>query len=129
MARRKKKNEIMEIITVVIPLLVAIAFMTLAERKIMGSMQRRKGPEKVGLIGLLQPIGDGVKLMIKETIIISESNKAIFILSPTITLILSILMYVAIPYNKGVVVIEMENSILYFLMISSLGIIGIVLAG
>ena len=119
----------MDIIIIIIPQLISIAFMTLGERKIMGSMQRRKGPERVGVIGILQPISDGVKLMIKETIIISESNKIIFILAPTMTLILSILTYVVITYNKGIILIEMKSSILYVLLISSLGIIGIILAG
>lgn len=119
----------MEIIVIIIPQLISIAYMTLGERKIMGSMQRRKGPERVGTIGILQPISDGVKLIIKETILISESNKIIFMVTPTITLILSMIMYVVIPYNKGVVIIEMKSSIIYILLISSLGIIGIILAG
>ena len=119
----------MKIIIILIPQLISIAYMTLGERKIMGSMQRRKGPDKVGIIGILQPISDGVKLIIKETIIISESNKIIFIMSPVITFILSILIYVGIPYNKGIILIEIENSILYIILISSLGIISIILAG
>jgi NADH:ubiquinone oxidoreductase subunit H len=82
---------ILMIITIILPLILSIAFLTLAERKIMSSMQRRIGPNKVGIFGVLQPFADGLKLIIKETIIMSQSNKQLFILAPLITFIFSIL--------------------------------------
>lgn len=80
-----------EILSLIIPLLVSIAYLTLAERKLMGSMQRRLGPNKVGILGLLQPFADGLKLVIKETIIVSQANKIIFFLAPYITLVFGFL--------------------------------------
>lgn len=80
-----------EILSLIIPLLVSIAYLTLAERKLMGSMQRRLGPNKIGILGLLQPFADGLKLVIKETIIVSQANKIIFFLAPYITLVFGFL--------------------------------------
>src|SRR5439155_10554658 len=117
------------IILIVVPLLASIAFLTLGERKIMGSMQRRIGPNKVGVYGLLQPFADGLKLFMKETIIVSQANKLLFILAPIISLVFSILGWAVIPYKYGVVLFDMSIGILYSLGISSLGVLGIILAG
>jgi NADH-ubiquinone oxidoreductase chain 1 len=117
------------IILVIIPLLISIAFLTLGERKIMGSMQRRIGPNKVGVYGLLQPFADALKLFIKETILVSQANKILFILAPIISLVFSILGWVVIPYEYGVTLSDMNIGILYLLGISSLGVLGIILAG
>ena len=82
---------ILKIISIVIPLLVAIAYMTLAERKVMAAIQRRKGPNVVGIFGLLQPLADGLKLFVKETVLPSSANLNIFILSPILTFLLALI--------------------------------------
>jgi len=82
---------IIEILSIIIPILLAIAYLTLAERKIMGSMQRRVGPNRIGLFGLLQPLSDGLKLLLKETIIPSQSNKLILLVSPILIFTVNLL--------------------------------------
>jgi NADH-quinone oxidoreductase subunit H len=121
--------QILEIIVLIVPLLVSIAYLTLAERKVMGAMQRRLGPNKVGVLGVLQPFADGLKLVIKETILVSQANKILFLVAPYITLVFSILAWAVIPFSRGIVVADLTYSILYILLISSLGVLGIILAG
>ena len=127
------------------PLLLSVALITLGERKIMGTIQRRIGPNRVGVIGILQPIVDGLKLVLKETIIIGKSNKYIFMIVPMINLIMSLIGYSIIGIGgisssswwgeigsleiKNEVIIEQKNSIMILLLISSVGIITIILAG
>jgi NADH-quinone oxidoreductase subunit H len=82
---------ILKILSIVLPLLISVAYFTLAERKIMGAMQRRKGPNVVGTFGLLQPLADGFKLLIKETVIPSSSNPIIFVLSPIFTFVVALM--------------------------------------
>ena len=89
-----------QFLIIVVPLLGAIAYFTLAERKILGAIQRRRGPNVVGAYGLLQPLADGFKLLVKETIIPSNSNKFIFILSPILTFTLSLIGWAVIPYDE-----------------------------
>lgn len=120
---------IIKILLIVVPLLLSIAYFTLAERKIMGSIQRRRGPNVVGLYGLLQPLADGFKLLIKETIIPSSSNKVIFFIAPMITFGLSLIGWAVIPFNETAVLADINIGILYLLAISSLSVYGIVMSG
>lgn len=122
-------SQVVVTIEMIIVILLGVAYITLSERKIMGYKQRRRGPNKVGLRGLLQPLVDGGKLMIKEIIIPSKSKKLTYIIGVTITLILSIIIYIPIPIgNIEGVVSENKYSIIYILAISSIsGYIGIII--
>jgi len=120
---------IIEILIIVVPLLVAVAYFTLAERKVIASMQRRRGPNVVGMWGLLQPLADGLKLLIKETILPSNSNVVIFVLAPIVTFLLSLLGWAVIPYGETVVLSDLNVGILYIFAVSSLGVYGIITSG
>lgn len=120
---------ILKVIGLVIPVLGGVAFLVLAERKVMGSMQRRVGPNVVGIYGILQPIADGVKLMLKEPVFPSHANRFLFFFAPYLTFFLSLLGWCAIPFDWGVVVSDLNVGILYLFAISSLGVYGIILAG
>jgi NADH-quinone oxidoreductase subunit H len=120
---------LIQILIVVISLLIPVAYFTLAERKILGAAQRRRGPNVVGVFGLLQPLSDGFKLLVKETILPSSSNKYLFILSPMITFFLSLMSWVVIPYNEHSFLAEMNIGLIYLFAISSLSIYGIIMAG
>lgn len=122
-------STLLKILTIIIPLLIAVAYMTLAERKIMASMQRRKGPNIVGLFGLLQPFADGLKLFIKETILPSSANIIIFILAPVLTFLLSLISWCVMPIGEGMVYADINMGILYLLAISSLSVYGIIISG
>jgi len=113
----------------VIPLLGSIAYLTLAERKVMGSMQRRLGPNQVGSYGLLQPLSDGLKLLVKESVLPSQANKGLFYLAPFITLTLSLLGWIPIPFAKASPLADMSLGLLYLMALSSLGVYGVLLAG
>jgi NADH-quinone oxidoreductase subunit H len=116
-------------LVIVIPILIAIAYFTLVERKVLGAIQRRRGPNVIGLFGLLQPLSDGLKLFTKETVLPSNANKLLFLLSPTITFIISLIGWSIIPYSKYSVLCEVNIGFLYLFAISSLGIYGIILSG
>nr|YP_009402823.1 NADH dehydrogenase subunit 1 [Compsopogon caeruleus]ARX96183.1 NADH dehydrogenase subunit 1 [Compsopogon caeruleus] len=121
--------KVLKILVIIIPLLVSIAYLTLVERKIMAAIQRRKGPDVVGIWGLLQPLADGLKLFTKETILPSSANLVIFIISPILTFLLALLGWAVIPVNEGFVYTDLNVGVLYLLAISSLGVYGIIMSG
>jgi len=120
---------ILKILAIVVPLLISVAYFTIAERKFMGSIQRRRGPNVIGFVGLLQPLADGLKLFVKETILPSNSNIYVFLLAPILTFILSLIGWAVIPLSENIVISDMNLGILYLLAISSLSVYGIVMAG
>ena len=120
---------IVEVILVVVPALLTVAFVTIAERKTMASMQRRLGPNIVGYYGLLQAFADALKLLLKEYVGPTQANLILFFLGPIITLIFSLLGYAVIPYGPGLTIADLNLGILYMLVVSSLATYGILLAG
>jgi NADH-quinone oxidoreductase subunit H len=119
----------LKILILIVPILIAVAYFTLAERKILASIQRRKGPNVVGTFGLLQPLADGLKLFVKETILPSNADIVLFILAPILTFFLSWLSWAIIPFGNGMFYTELNIGILYLLAVSSLGVYGIIIAG
>ena len=118
-----------KILFIVVPLLLGVAFLTLAERKVLGSMQIREGPNTVGIKGILQPLADGVKLFSKETIIPAQANKGIFLMAPVLALLLGLVTWGVIPYDIGGVVSDINLGILYILAISSISVYAILISG
>jgi NADH-quinone oxidoreductase subunit H len=118
-----------EVLAIIVPLLLAVAYLTYAERKVIAASQLRKGPNVVGPFGLLQPIADGLKLLLKETVVPSGANRVVFIAAPILTFSLSLAAWAVIPFNPGVVVSDINVGILYLFAISSLSVYGIIMAG
>ena len=120
---------ILKILGIIIPLLIAVAYFTIAERKIMGAIQRRRGPNVVGYIGLLQPLADGLKLFVKETTLPNSSNLSLFLLAPSFAFILSLMGWAVIPFMEGIVLCNLNLGILYLFAVSSLNVYSILFAG
>ena len=120
---------VIKILGLVVPLLLAVAFMVLVERKVMGSMQRRKGPSVVGVFGILQPIADAVKLLVKEHVLPSHANLVVFLVAPILTFLLALLSWSVIPFGEGLVLCDLNIGVLFLFAISSLGVYGIIMAG
>ena len=120
---------VLQILLIVVPLLVAVAYVTYAERKVIGAMQLRQGPMTVGPYGLLQPLADGLKLFLKETIVPTGANTVVFLMAPMLTFCLALIGWAVIPFGDGIVLANINVGILYLFAISSLGVYGVMMAG
>ncbi len=122
-------EKILNFLIIVVPVLISVAYLTLAERKIMGSMQQRKGPNVVGFLGLLQPLADGLKLLLKETVIPTNANTFGFIFAPILTLMLSLFGWSVIPFSTFSFFVDINIALLFLFAVSSLGVYGIIISG
>ena len=120
---------LIDVLSIILPVLLAVAFMTIIERKQLAAHQRRVGPNTVGYYGILQPFSDALKLIVKETIIPSQSNKVLFYLAPVSTLVFSLLGWGIIPFGQGIAISDFSLGVLYSFALSSLGVYGVLLAG
>jgi len=120
---------LLQILAIVVPLLIGVAYLTYAERKVIAAMHLRRGPNVVGVYGLLQPIADGMKLFFKETVIPSGANRVVFVMAPMVTFSLALVAWAVIPLGDGLVVADINVGILYLFAISSLGVYGVLMAG
>ena len=122
-------SSILKILLLIVPLLISVAFFTALERKLMGAIQRRRGPNVIGFVGLLQPFADGLKLFVKELILPNSANTVMFLLAPILSFILSLIGWAVIPFSENSVITDAELSILYLFAVSSLNVYGILLSG
>jgi len=120
---------LLEIVIVLVPILLSVAFMTIIERKVLASMQRRVGPNTVGYLGVLQPFADALKLVVKETVVPQHATRSLFFLAPVISLVFSLLGWAVIPFGSGLALSDFSLGILYSLAISSIGVYGVLFAG
>jgi len=116
-------------LAIILPILISVAYLTLAERKIMGGMQQRLGPNVVGFFGLLQPLADGLKLLLKESVIPTNSNTFSFIFAPILTFFLSLIGWSIIPFSTFGFFANIDLSLLFIFAVSSLAVYGIILSG
>lgn len=122
-------NIILKILAIVVPLMLLVAIYTYTERKVIGFMQSRIGPNRVGFHGMLQPIADITKLFFKEIIIPQHANKMLFLFAPIFLVVMSFVAWAAIPFGKGLVLADLNLGILYVLLITSINVYGIIIAG
>jgi NADH-quinone oxidoreductase subunit H len=118
-----------KIVAIVAPLMLCVAYLTLAERKLIGYMQVRIGPNRVGPRGLLQPIADGLKLLVKEVVVPAGASKALFVLAPVMAIMPAMAAWAVIPFSPTLVLADIDAGLLYILAITSLGVYGIIIAG
>lgn len=116
-------------LAIVLPVLISVAYLTLAERKIMGGMQQRMGPNVVGFFGLLQPLADGLKLLLKESVIPTNSNTFSFIFAPILTFFLSLIGWAIIPFSESGFFANIDISLLFVFAVSGIAVYGIILSG
>ncbi len=119
---------VLQILAVTVPLLIGVAYLTLAERRVIGFMQLRKGPNVVGPFGLFQPFADALKL-IAETILPAGADKVVFLIAPMLTFVLALVAWAVIPFGEGMVLADINVGILYLFAVSSLGVYGVIMAG
>ncbi len=120
---------LLKIVAIVAPLMLCVAYLTWAERKVIGYMQVRIGPNRVGPLGLLQPIADGLKLLLKEIIVPARSNKGIFVIAPMLAIAPALAAWAVIPFTENLVVANIDASLLYIMAITSMGVYGVILSG
>ena len=119
----------LKIVVIAVPIMISVAYLTLAERKVIGYIQVRIGPNRVGPRGLLQPIADGLKLLMKEIIIPTNSNRYLFLLAPIIALAPALAAWAVIPFTDTLVLADLDAGLLYILALTSMGVYGIIIAG
>jgi NADH-quinone oxidoreductase subunit H len=120
---------LLSFLAIAVPVLISVAYLTLAERKVMGSMQQRFGPNNVGFFGLLQPLADGLKLLLKEAVIPTNSNTFSFIFAPILTFFISLLNWAIIPFNTYCFFADVNLSLLFIFAVSGLAVYGVILSG
>jgi len=120
---------VLKILGIVVPLLIGVAYTTLAERKVMASIQRRKGPNVVGAFGILQPLADGLKLLLKEPVLPASANTLLFLMAPVLTFVLSLLSWSVIPFGTGQMLVDLHVGLLYIFAVSSIAVYGVIIAG
>ncbi|MGD8639310.1 MAG: NADH-quinone oxidoreductase subunit H, partial [Gammaproteobacteria bacterium] len=119
----------LKIMAIIVPLMLAVAYLTLAERKVIGYIQARIGPNRVGPRGLLQPIADGLKLLMKEVILPTNANRFLFLLGPVLTLAPALAAWAVIPFDDGMVLADINAGLLFILAMTSMGVYGVIIAG
>ncbi|MFZ2163606.1 MAG: NADH-quinone oxidoreductase subunit NuoH [Sideroxyarcus sp.] len=120
---------LIKIVAIIAPLMLGVAYYTLAERKVLGFMQVRPGPNRVGWWGLMQPIADGVKLLFKEVIVPTGANKVLFVMAPALSLATALAAWAVVPFGDGLILADVNAGLLYLLAMTSLGVYGIIIAG